>query len=87
VGTKGRIAPGLQHRLACLAGETPAESPVSTVPREKMDQVEAERPAEGLGASPCVAVITTVSATESSSCFDVTPLCLLPEQVQVAEKV
>eukprot|EP00884_Botryococcus_braunii_P017002 jgi/Botrbrau1/3986/Bobra.0365s0058.2 len=63
VGTKGRIAPGLQHRLACLAGETPAESPVSTVPRGKMDQVEAERPAEGLGASPCVAVITTVGCS------------------------
>lgn len=74
MGTKGRIAPGLQHRLACLAGETPAEAPVSTLSRVEADIPEAERPAEGLGASACVAVITTVITPERGSSRNVTPL-------------
>lgn len=60
VGTKGRIAPGLQHRLACLAGETVAENEASAPPMTVVDESAVERSAEGLGPSACVAVITTV---------------------------
>jgi hypothetical protein len=67
VGTKGRIAPGLQHRLASLAGEGLAESKGDALPREECDDSGPERPSEGLGPSASVAVITTVSRTKAVS--------------------
>lgn len=74
VGTKGRIAPGLLHRLASLAGETDAYNDASTQPITVVEESAVEKPTEGLGPSACVAVITTVRGMGSSSCIDVTPL-------------
>jgi hypothetical protein len=66
---RGRIAPGLQHRLAQLQGTAVPREGLGTVtvtaPAPLAQEVsppvqQASRPAEGLATSACVAVITTV---------------------------